>query len=232
MASNYHLGYKTNVVRTVSGQEVSLSGTGGDSNNIEIDDLYQGVINCSTNPNYPAGTKNMFWRVSVAGKIGGAAGIDVEVNDKIVCIVDNAGGTEALVGSSFIIMQGNIDPATVTELRAGISDVVYVTPKVLADALNGGNAFTSSASTLILTGGSENFLHVTNVATTVNLIKVSGATNLDCFIDFNDLVAEDAHIISTSGTAATTWSARIKVITPDGNPGWINVYSASNENPV
>ena len=37
MASNYHLGYKTNVVRTVSGQEVALSGTGGDSNNIEID---------------------------------------------------------------------------------------------------------------------------------------------------------------------------------------------------
>ena len=25
MASNYHLGYKTNVVRTVSGQEVSLN---------------------------------------------------------------------------------------------------------------------------------------------------------------------------------------------------------------
>ena len=44
MASNYHLGYKTNVVRTVSGQEVALSGTGGDSNNIEIDDLYQGVV--------------------------------------------------------------------------------------------------------------------------------------------------------------------------------------------
>ena len=37
MASNYHLGYKTNVVRTVSGQEVALSGTGGGSNNIEID---------------------------------------------------------------------------------------------------------------------------------------------------------------------------------------------------
>jgi len=44
MASNYHLGYKINVVRTVSGQEVALSGTGGDSNNIEIDDLYQGVV--------------------------------------------------------------------------------------------------------------------------------------------------------------------------------------------
>ena len=29
------------------------------------------IINCSTNPNYPAGTKNMFWRVSVAGKIDG-----------------------------------------------------------------------------------------------------------------------------------------------------------------
>ena len=39
MASNYHLGYKTNVVRTVSGQEVALSGTEKDTNNIEIDDL-------------------------------------------------------------------------------------------------------------------------------------------------------------------------------------------------
>lgn len=38
--------------------------------------------------------------------------------------------------------------------------------------------------------------------------------------------------VALSGTEATTWSARIKVITPDGNPGWINVYSTSNENPV
>ena len=29
-----------------------------------------------------------------------------------------------------------------------------------------------------------------------------------------------------------TNTVKTKVITPDGNPGWINVYSASNENPV
>lgn len=130
-------------------------------------------------------------------------------------------------------MQGNIDPATVTELRAGTSDVVYVTPNVLADALNGGNPFTSSASTLILTGGSQNFLHVTNVATTANLIKVSGATNLDCFIDFNDLCLQKTLILFQHQVQKQQYGLpRIKVITPDGNPGWINVYSTSNENPV
>ena len=53
MASNYHLGYKTNVVRTVSGQEVALSGTGGGSNNIEIDVVEDNVFNLPIGKNPP-----------------------------------------------------------------------------------------------------------------------------------------------------------------------------------
>ena len=69
---------------------------------------YKGVIDCSTNPNYPAGEKDWYWRVSVAGKIGGASGIDVEVGDQIICLETSVGGTEAAVGDEFMIIERNI----------------------------------------------------------------------------------------------------------------------------
>ena len=210
MASNYHLGYKTNVVRTVSGQEVALSGTGGDSNNIEIDDLYQGVINCSTNPNYPAGTKNMFWRVSVAGKIGGASGIDVEVNDKIVCIADNAGGTEAAVGSSFVIMQGNIDPATVAELRTGTATTVFVTPKTLAD--NG--EIRSAATPLAIAGGTTEQLKLTTSAAAYALNIVQSAATAAALKIYTGNNSASASIIDIDSyqTSALTGSDALRGI--------------------
>lgn len=74
----------------------------------------RGEINCSTNPNYPAAKAGDRWEVTVAGKIGGAAGIDVDVYDEIVCKVDNAGGTQAAVGNSFYVVQGNLMRATET----------------------------------------------------------------------------------------------------------------------
>ena len=36
-------------------------------------------------------------------------------------------------------------------------------------------------------------------------------------------------ITTDSGSAATTWKARIKVKTDDGTDAWINAYSVSNE---
>ena len=69
---------------------------------------YKDVIDCSANPDYPAGEKDWYWRVSVAGKIGGASGIDVEVGDQIICIATSAGGDEATVGTSYMIIERNI----------------------------------------------------------------------------------------------------------------------------
>lgn len=70
---------------------------------------YKGVIDCSTNPNYPAATVGDLYVVSVAGKIGGASGETVQAGDFIFCNTTNAGGTEASVGADFDIVQGNID---------------------------------------------------------------------------------------------------------------------------
>jgi hypothetical protein len=209
MASNYHLGYKTNTVKTIGGSQVEITGR-GDSNSIEIDDLYQGVIDCSTNPNYPAGTKNMFWRVSVAGKIGGASGIDVEINDKIVCIVDTAGGTEASVGTSFVIMQGNIDPATVAELRTGTATTVFVTPKTLAD--NG--EIRSAATPLALAGGTTEQLKLTTSAAAYALNIVQSAATASALKIYTGNNSASASIIDIDSyqTSALTGSDALRGI--------------------
>jgi len=68
----------------------------------------QGTIDCSTNPNYPAANKGDVWVVSVAGLIGGASGISVQAGDAILALADNAGGTQAAVGSSWSILQANL----------------------------------------------------------------------------------------------------------------------------
>lgn len=69
---------------------------------------FKGAIDCSANPNYPAASKGDAYVVSVAGKIGGAAGLAVDIGDAIVASADNAGGTQAAVGSSWFILEHNL----------------------------------------------------------------------------------------------------------------------------
>ncbi|MBB3991344.1 DUF2793 domain-containing protein [Croceicoccus naphthovorans] len=69
---------------------------------------FKGAIDCSANPNYPAGVIGDAWLVSVAGKIGGASGADVEVGDVIIASADNAGGDQATVGGDWFILNVNI----------------------------------------------------------------------------------------------------------------------------
>lgn len=71
----------------------------------------KGAIDCSANPNYPSALKGDAYYVTVAGKIGGASGITVEVGDMIVASADNAGGTQAAGGSSWFILEHNLTGA-------------------------------------------------------------------------------------------------------------------------
>jgi len=75
---------------------------------------YKGALNCSTNPNYPAADAGDTYRVSVAGKIGGASGPNVEAGDMMVCTTDStASGDHATVGAYWDIIQMNLDGAVV-----------------------------------------------------------------------------------------------------------------------
>ena len=74
--------------------------------------VFKGVIDASANPNYPAANAGDLYRISVAGKIGGASGPNVEVGDTILCLTDStSAGNHATVGSNWNITQVNIDGA-------------------------------------------------------------------------------------------------------------------------
>lgn len=69
---------------------------------------FKGSTDASGNPNYPAASAGDAYVISVAGKIGGASGKSVDVGDVVVASVDNAGGTEAGVGTSWFVLEHNL----------------------------------------------------------------------------------------------------------------------------
>lgn len=73
---------------------------------------FKGVIDASSNPNYPAAVVGDMYKISVSGKIGGASGTTVTVGDAIVAIAITASGTEAAVGANWDVIQANVDAAT------------------------------------------------------------------------------------------------------------------------
>lgn len=164
---------------------------------------YKGVIDCSTNPNYPAGIKDWYWRVSVAGKIGGGSGLEVEVGDMIICIVTNGGGTQAAVGANFMIVQKNQIPCTVTVLRAGTNDTDYVTAKTLAD-----QGMTFATTTILgLSGGTTEQLLLTTTAAQKGL-TITSTLQTGRLIDISTTVADASvnlvNLIATMSTDFTT----------------------------
>ena len=91
--------------------------------------IFKGVLDCSTNPNYPSGDAGHLWKVSVSGKLGGASGVDVSVGDLVICLVDDTvSGSHSSVGNNFAIVSVNFDVATEEEAIAGESMVKYMTP--------------------------------------------------------------------------------------------------------
>lgn len=87
--------------------------------------VYKGVIDCSTNPNYPAASAGHTYHVSVAGKIGGASGPNVEVSDILLCLADGtASGNHATVGAYWNIIQANLDGAVIGPSSANDSRLV------------------------------------------------------------------------------------------------------------
>lgn len=108
--------------------------------------IFKGVIDCSANPNYPAADAGNTYKVSVAGKIGGASGINVEVGDALICSADGtASGNQATVGSSWFILQTNIDGAVTgpaSSVSANIATFNGTSGKTIQD---GGKALPSGS---------------------------------------------------------------------------------------
>lgn len=75
--------------------------------------VLKGGIDCSGNPNYPAANAGDTYKITVAGKIGGASGVTVTANDTAYCTVDStSSGNHATVGANWVVVQANVDAAT------------------------------------------------------------------------------------------------------------------------
>lgn len=98
----------------------------------------KGNTDCSGNPNYPAASAGDAYVVSVAGKIGGASGANVDVGDVFVATADNAGGTQAGVGSSWVILEHNIPTVT------AYTDAMARAAVAIAPTVEAGTSFTPS----------------------------------------------------------------------------------------
>jgi hypothetical protein len=143
--------------------------------------IFKGIIDCSANPNYPAADAGNLYKISVAGKIGGASGPNVEVGDTIYCITDaTIAGTQAAQGSHWVITQVNTDgavigPASATNNNLAVFD--GTTGKIIKDS---GVAAPTGTNTGDQTSVSGNAGTATALATarTIGGVAFDGTANI------------------------------------------------------
>ena len=160
---------------------------------------FQGPVDCSANPNYPAALKGDTYYVSVAGKIGGASGISVDIGDAVIASADNAGGTQASVGTSWFILEHNLAGALLaannlsdltnagtartnlglvigTDVQAHDADLDAIAG--LTSAADKGIQFTGAgtATTFDLTAAAKTVLDDTTVSAMVDTLGGASAT--------------------------------------------------------
>ena len=175
-----------------------------------------GVIDCSTNPDYPAATKvGEAHHVSVAGRIGGGSGPLVEVGDLIVSVAVNAGGDHATVGSDWIIMQTNTDVATETvagiiriattlEVTAGSDDTTAVTPAKMAAYVAA--LITAGKYAADIGNGSATSIAVAHALNTEDVSVQLRDTTTKELVE-TDVVITDANTVTLSFAVAPTSNA-------------------------
>jgi hypothetical protein len=117
--------------------------------------VFKGVIDASASPNFPASNRGDTYRISVAGKIGGASGDNVEVGDLLIALTDGtAAGTKAAVGAQWNISQTNIDGAVTgpaSAVSANLTSFSGTSGKVVQDSgFSPSNAAIGAGSATVL----------------------------------------------------------------------------------
>lgn len=191
--------------------------------------IFKGVIDCSANPNYPAADAGHTYKVSVAGKIGGASGVNVQVQDMLVCITDGTvSGNQATVGSAWTIVQANIDGAVVGPASATDSSFARfdgTTGKLLKD----GRTLVQLTSDIFM-GGALSEQSVAS-ASTVDLVSgitspkilITGTTTITAFTVPN----HSLFLLRFQSSLTLTYNATSLIL-----PGGANIVAQANDTAI
>lgn len=171
---------------------------------------FKGSIACAANPNYPAASKGDAYYVSSAGKIGGAAGKNVDIGDVVVASADNAGGTEAAVGASWFVLEHNLSGMlTASNNLSELTDPGAARTNlglVIGTHVQGYNGRLDSISSAIVTTADNIFLYGASNSVTVYAV---GATGKSLIAAANQAAARTT-LGLTPGTDVLAYSARIQ----------------------
>jgi hypothetical protein len=164
--------------------------------------VFKGGIDASTNPNYPAADTGHFYRITVGGLIGGAAGVVVQAGDSLTCATDgSAAGTQAAVGANWVVAQTNVDAATTVaqgltryatnaEALAKTVNSAAVTPASLA-------GFTQTKAFTFGDGAATTFTLTHNLNTLEVITQVRDATTNE--VRYPKIVNATLNTVTVSG---------------------------------
>lgn len=191
----------------ISGERPSGSAATGDSNDAIIKASYSNYAACDSNFIIRA------MNTSVTNRSGGTLGIIEGCSFG----TKNQGTAPTLRAMT---IRGENYSTNATEF--GVLDV-NCSDEVGAATLRYGARIRNTDASAVAAMGHGLLFSSTATNGFDNVITVQNAC--DTFVDFDDVTGAAC---TESGSAATTWAGRIKVVTPDGNDAWINVYSTSN----
>jgi len=190
------------------------------------------AVDCSGNPNYPEGLVGDQYIVSVAGYIGGGSGKAVYVGDIVYCIVANAGGTEAGVGTSWAVCHSQSatdNPTFYVEVSLSVAEILAlgVTGKILLNAPGAGKVILPISFVINLIYGTTPYATNTNfgikqASGLVNtLFSISGTVNHTAVIagEIDPVYANESFVAKvdignpTAGDSTMTFGMYYKIHT-------------------
>lgn len=194
--------------------------------------VYKGVIDASTNPNYPAADTGDLYRISVSGRVGGVSGEVVEAGDMIICLSDStASGDQATVGLYWNAIQSNIDGAVVGPVSSTDGNVAFfdgTTGKIIKDL----SITLSGSNTGDITLANTNYLSLSGQELTGGTVPVgSGGTGV-VTLTSNGIIYGNG-TSSVGVTAMGTWDAvngvgQILSVNSGNVPVWTNTIDGGS----